>query len=233
MQPYKIHAIFMKQCKDTMKNTQILMLFIIYPIVAYMLTVAMPDNDAQVSMFIKIFATMHMVFAPVVTTTNIISEEKEKNTLRVLIMSNVSAVEYLLGIGSFVFLCTGVGTLFFVLLGGYQGEAMIIFLASMMLGTICSILLGFTVGILARNQMAATAVTVPVGLLLAFLPMLSTFNTSIEKFASITYSQQISYLLEKPVVSGFTLHRVLPIGINFMVIAIFFYIIFRRKGIKA
>lgn len=232
MKLYKTKAIFLKQCKDTLKNMQVMMLYIIYPIIAIVLTSVMPEAKGQITFFIKVFATMHMVFTPIVTTTSILAEEKEQNTLRVLIMSNVNAVEYLLGIGSFIFLSTSIGTVFFAYLSGFQGEELLIFLVSMMLGTVCSILIGFLAGLLARNQIAATGVTIPVAMILAFLPMLSSFNTSIEKIGAVTYSQQISYLLENPELSGLTIQRLLPIGINVIIIAIFLYMIFRKKGIQ-
>lgn len=47
-----------------------------------------------------------------------------------------------------------------------------------------------------KNVAAANGMAVPVGLVLALLPMLARFNDGIAKAAEYTYSGQISHLLE-------------------------------------
>ena len=129
-----VSAIFCKQVKDVLKNTEVLILFIIYPVVAFVMTSAMSSTIGQELLFVSIFGVMHCVFAPIVTTATIISEEKEKNTLRTLIMSSVSPVEYLLSIGSFVLICTLVSGSSFILIGGYSGIDAVKLLAFMSIG---------------------------------------------------------------------------------------------------
>lgn len=53
--------------------------------------------------FVKMFAGMFVGMSPLVATVSILSEEKNEGTLRVLFMSNVKSMEYLLAIGSYVF----------------------------------------------------------------------------------------------------------------------------------
>ena len=45
--------------------------------------------------------------------------------------------------------------------------------------------------------MMATSITVPVMMVFAFVPMLSLFNTTIEKIAKFIYSEQISRMLNQ------------------------------------
>lgn len=58
-----------------------------------------------------------------------------------------------------------------------------------------SIIVGAAVGVFSRNQMMATSISMPVMLILSFLPMLAAFNESIAKLARVTYSGQIHLLM--------------------------------------
>ena len=69
------------------------------------------------------------------------------------------------------------------------------FLAIMAVGILASLLIGAAIGILSRNQMMATSLTVPVMMIFSFLPMLSMFNETIKKVARFVYSEQISILM--------------------------------------
>ena len=233
MQLSKVKAIFIKQLKDTIKNMQVLVLYIIYPLIGLIMMTTVAPAMGKGNFLIKIFASMHMVYLPIVATASVVAEEKEKNTLKVLMLANVKPITYLLGVGSFIFLGTHIGTLCFAILGGWSGGAFVSFVLSMMLGSICSILIGFTVGLVARNQTGATGLAVPIGLIFSFLPMLASFNQGIEKIAKIAYSQQISYLLNEPSFVGYTLERISVVGANFIMVMFIFYITYKKQFIEA
>ncbi len=225
----KVGAIFTKQIKDTLKDTQVLVLYIVYPLLGFIMVTAIAPQVGEENFFIKIFASMHMVFLPIVATASVVAEEKEKSTLKVLMLANVKPITYLVGVGSFIFIGTHLGTLCFAILGKWSGESFIGFVINMMLGSICSMLIGFIVGLVAKNQMGATALTVPLGLVLSLLPMLASFNASIERVARITYSQQISYLLNRPSLNLYTLEQGVIIGINLLLVLIIFFSVYRKQ----
>ncbi len=224
-----ILAIFQKQIKDVLKNTAVLILFFIFPIIAFAMSSAMSEQAGQGSFFISIFATMHAVFTPIVTTAAIIAEEKEKNTLRVLIMSNVKPYQYLLSIGGFVFISTLLTGSAFILVANYGIISSFNFIFDLAIGCICSIILGLTIGGFAKNTMSANAIAVPIGMLFAFLPMLSSFNKSLEKVSRFTYGQQVSNLISSPESIGFSVENVVVIAANLLLIIIAFVVIFRRN----
>ena len=64
----------------------------------------MPDH-----FFVKLFSIMYIGMAPITAVTAIISEEKEKNTLRVLMMANVKPWQYLIGVGFYVWVIRMLG----------------------------------------------------------------------------------------------------------------------------
>lgn len=189
-----ICAILWKQLKDTLKNKTILIQFIMFPCMTVIMETAINIQGMPEHFFANLFAVMYIGMAPLTSIAAIIAEEKEKNTLRVLQMCNVSALEYLIGNAIYIVLVCLMGSFVIGAAGGYQGISLFYFMMIMFFGHFTSFLVGATIGVLSRNQMTATSVTVPVMIILAFLPMLSMFNETIGKFSKYIFSEQL-YLL--------------------------------------
>lgn len=221
-------TLFSKQVKDTLKNPPVLILFLVYPLISMVMTQAMQNPDISKNYFVAIFATMHCIFTPIVSTASILSEEKEKNTLRVLILSNVTLREYLISIGGFVFLSTILsGCLFFLSLEANLTEALL-FIVYMGIGSCLSVLLGMCIGLLARNASAANGFAVPVGMVFAFLPMLSSFNTGIKSFSRFTFGQQVSWLIAGEPLTVFGTITIVANAILFLSL----YILLYKKSLR-
>lgn len=188
----KISAVFKKQILDTLKNKTVLIQFIMMPLIATIMEKSVKIPDMPSNYFVILFASMFIGMAPMTSTASIISEEKENNTLRVLMMSNVKAWEYLLGVGLYILICCSVGAIVFATVGQYKGKEFVCFIGIMMLGIIISELIGAAIGMWSKNQMSATAITVPVMMLFSFLPMLSVFNEKIAAISQFTFSQKIN-----------------------------------------
>lgn len=221
-----ISAIFYKQCKDSIKNVQTLILYFMFPGIAFAMIQAMGEMSGEASFFLAIFATMHVVFTPLVTATSIVAEEKEKNTLRVLMMSNVNPFEYLLSIGGFIFLFTMLTGCSFLCMNAFSITEMLVIFSFMMLGTLCSIMLGISLGCYFKNPVAANAVAVPISLVVGFLPMLAKFNASVEAIAKYTFGQQISMILEQPM-NVISTESMMMLVINVVIILVIFIVCFR------
>lgn len=190
-----IIAILWKQFKDTFKNKEILIQFAMFPILTVVMESAIQLEGLPEHFFANLFAVMYIGMAPLTCAAAIISEEKEKNTLRVLQLSNVRAMEFLIGNGVYIWGICLLGSLVIGIAGGYGGAELAQFMTIMSVGHLCSIVLGAGIGLFSKNQMSATSLTVPVMLVFSFLPMLSMFNEQIGKIAQILYSQQLYLLL--------------------------------------
>lgn len=191
-----IAAIFKKQIKDTFKNKTVLIQFIMFPILTLVMNNAVQIDGMPENFFVNLFASMYIGMAPLTSIAAIISEEKETNTLRVLMMSNVKPYEYLSGIGSYIFFACILGASIICVSGNYTLHSSLVFMVIMAIGIFISLLLGAAIGTLSKTQMMATSLTVPVMMILSFLPMLSMFNTTIAKIARFTYSEQISLMID-------------------------------------
>ena len=226
-----VFTIIGKQGKDALRNKESLIQFILMPMIAFIMQSAVNTSDMPESYFINMFASMYVGMAPLSVMASIISEEKEKNTLRVLLMHNVKPMEYLLGVGSFILSICMLGALAFAAEGGYSGMVLLSFLLSMAVGIIISIIIGALIGILCKNQMMATSISVPVMMFFSFLPMMSMFNDGIKKISELTYTGQVFQMIGK--VEHFTLsfENVLVLSVNTVMAAILFVYSYKRSSL--
>ena len=227
-----IAVIFGKQLSDTLRNKTILIQFLMFPVLVIIMENAVKIEDMPEHFFAKLFAVMFVGMAPLTCMSAIISEEKEKNTLRVLLMSNVKPGEYLIGTGAYVFVMCAAGMAVFAAVGGYGGMELVRFIAVMSAGIILSELTGAVIGLFSRNQMTATSISVPIMMVIAFLPMLSMFNDTIKSVARVTYSQQISELISDIGNSPASAESIAVIAVNFALAVILFITAYRKKGLE-
>lgn len=227
-----ICAVFLKQINETFKNKTILTQFVLFPAFALIMENAIKLQDMPEHFFVKLFSVMFVGMAPLTCMSSILSEEKEKNTLRALLMSNVKPVQYLLGVGSYLWLMCMAGSVVFALCGQYRGKELVAFLLIMAAGILLSILVGAAIGVFSRNQMTATSITIPVMMVFSFLPMIATFNEKIAKLAKITYSQQISMLINNINDVTIEMENFVILLANMLVAIVLFLLAFYRKGLE-
>ncbi|MDE7230560.1 MAG: ABC transporter permease [Oscillospiraceae bacterium] len=227
-----IKAIFMKQILDTVKNKTVLIQFLMFPVMVIIMENTVKIDDMPEHFFVKLFAVMFVGMAPLTCMSAIIAEEKEKNTLRALMMSNVKPWQYIISVGLYIFIICMVGTAVFAVLGGYSGAELARFILSMISGIILSEVIGAVIGIFSRNQMAATSLTIPIMMVFAFVPMLSMFNESIRKVAGIIYSQQISDLINGIGSSEVSVKSIIVIAVNFLIGIVLFALAYKKKGLE-
>ena len=218
--------------KDTKNNVALWIQFVMFPVMAAIMENSIRVEGMPEHFFVGMFTVMHVGMAPLTVSAAIISEEKEKNTLRMLLFANVKPLEYLCGTGGFVFTACMAGGVAFGFLGGYTGEKLLLFCLIMAAGILASMLFGAAIGVWSRTQIAATAVMTPVMMVFAFLPMLAMFNQTIEKIADIVYSQHIQLLMNSlNAGTPAEAKNVIAIAANVMIAAVLFGIAYRRRGL--
>lgn len=224
--------IYRKQLKDTKNNMALWIQFVMFPVMAAIMENSIRVEGMPEHFFVGMFTVMHVGMAPLTVSAAIISEEKEKNTLRMLLFANVKPLEYLCGTGGFVFTACMAGGVAFGFLGGYTGEKLLLFCLIMAAGILASMLFGAAIGVWSRTQIAATAVMTPVMMVFAFLPMLAMFNQTIEKIADIVYSQHIQLLMNSlNAGTPAEAKNVIAIAANVMIAVVLFGIAYRRRGL--
>ncbi len=225
-----IGVIIKKQLKDTFKNKTVLIQFVMFPVLALIFENAIHIPDMPELFFTKLFSVMYMGMAPLTSVAAIISEEKEKNTLRVLMMANVKPWEYLAGIGAYVWMICMAGA--GVMSTSLPAKDIPFFLGVMAAGFIISIAAGACIGIFSPNQMVSTSLVMPVMLIFSFAPMLAMFNDKIEKVARFFYTQQIRVLLNNMTFDGIKPESLVIIAVNAMLALVLFFAAFKKKGLE-
>lgn len=228
---YIIKAIFIKQLKETFKNKAVLIQIVMFPIIAFILTNSVGEEMIPTDYFVILFASMYVGMTPIIILSSIISEEKETGSLRMLIMSNVKPIEYILGISFYVMICCVIGLISMGITGGYTGIQLVYFIVICSLGMLISMLIGSIIGMVSKNQMAANSLAIPVMLVCAFVPMLSMFNQNIKKFGCFIFTQQINELLTKIPLNAFPTQSILIILVNFIVFLIIYIRLFHKRSL--
>ena len=223
-------VIFKKQLKDTLKNKTVLIQFIMFPAMTLLMENAVKIPDMPELFFTKLFSVMFLGMAPITSAAAIISEEKEKNTLRVLTMANVKPWEYLLGVGIYVWkLCmAGAG----IMATGLPASDIPFYLGIMAAGLVISVIIGACIGVFSANQMSATSLFVPVMMVFSFSPMLAMFNDKIEKVARIFYTQQFRVLMNQMSFEGIKTESIFILVVNAVLAVVLFFAAFRKKGLE-
>lgn len=228
----KTIAIFKKQFMDTWYNKSVLLQFVLLPILALIMGYLMPEGAMPRQSVSAMFTTMYVGMIPISSMCSIIAEEREKGTLRSLRMANVGGGQYLIGIGSCLFVASLFGVAIFSVLGGYTGEELAQYIAISILGILTSLLLGATIGLLAKNQMSATSLSAPMSIVLSFMPTMATMNEEIAKISKFLYTQQLNNLLQDIGNEPFTKERLIILCSNIALFCLAFAIIYRKKGLR-
>lgn len=224
-------AIFKKQMKDTLKNKTVLIQFVMFPVLTVIMNNAIKIEGMPKNFFVSMFAAMYVGMAPLTSISAIIAEEKEQNTLRVLLMSNVKPHEYLLGVGSYIWIACMLGASVMCAAGSYTLQEGLAFLGIMATGILTSLLLGAAIGTRSKNQMMAASVSVPVMMVFSFLPMLAMFNTGIAKLARFAYSQQVVLMLEQIDARSLKPDSVFIVGANILLFMLLFVLSYKKCGL--
>jgi ABC-2 type transport system permease protein len=228
-----VKAIFKKQLKDTYRNMIVLVQFFLFPLVAFVMTemVAKTDENIPNTMFVTMMAAIFAGMGLIPLVAGIIAEDRERKSLRFLVMAGVKPPAYLLGVGGVMLSVSVIPALAFSFIAEYRGAEFWLFSAVIMSGVAASILIGATIGILSKNQQAATGLSMPIAMVLGFGPMIAPFNDTVARIFRPTYTMQFTVVVE----STYT-HAWQPFAIiwaNVAVMAILFVAVYGTNGLDA
>lgn len=226
---HNIGAVFGKQWKETLKNKTVFIQFVLFPVMTLVMDRAVKIEGMPERFFVNLFAVMYIGMAPLTAMASILSEEKEKNTLRVLMMSDVKPHEYLIGIGGYVWLVCMFGAGVICAVGAYSLQEGVAFMGIMATGFLVSLLAGAAIGTWSRTEMMASSVAVPVMMIAAFAPMLSYFNTAVARIAKFVYTEQIGILLGRGGGMAPDAENICIIAGNMLVAALLFVAAYKRS----
>lgn len=195
----RVKALVKKEIKDFPKNINVSLICLL-PLVLMLLLSNMQGNNPNHGIndfdLLIVGLNMNLVMVSTFALSMLIAEEKEKNTMRTLLLSSVTLLEFLVG-KAIVMLLFSIVTnmaIFFVVrmdvqhLGQYVLWSIVV--------TIIMMEIGIIIGITAKNQMSISVLGVPVIFAFMILPLLAQANDVFEKIATVLPNYNLRIMLE-------------------------------------
>lgn len=226
----RMNAIFQKDLKDLSKNLYI-GTALLMPIIMAMMLGNSKGNSIEL---IYLIINMTLVMVGAFVQSAVIAEEKEKFTLRGLMLSPATLPEIIVGKSLVSFVLTQITLIISCMIVGYQPENMILVGFAVVISTFFYLAIGTLIGLLTRTVVEASVVIIPVFFIFGLGPALLTV---VEKYPILSFvkyfpSIQLSNLAEK-VQDGLGLMDVwFELGITcvwFIFAAILTVIVFKRR----
>ncbi|WP_282138728.1 ABC transporter permease [Rossellomorea aquimaris] len=194
----KIKAIIGMKFQTLLSNTSVMLGPILALGFVFAIKNIMPDLDVNkegisfsTNAFVLSFGIIfNIAIAGISMSSSPLAEEKEKNTLRVLMTSSVNGLEYLIGtLLPPLFILILVNILMIPVSGSSFGEVQFgSYLLMTTVASLISLLIGYIIGILTKNQTQTSLYTMPITLLLTSVPAVKLFKEDLSEILDYTYT---------------------------------------------
>ncbi|MGY4793714.1 ABC transporter permease [Lysinibacillus fusiformis] len=170
----RIQAILVKDYKEFSRNYAVSTMILLPLILAFLY------NKTGASTINAYFLPINITFSMVTTYIQccLIAEEKEKNTLRSLMLSPASLGDILIGKSLFVLIVTVVVLALSIFLVGYTPANLAILSVALLVSTVFYIALGTICGLFAKSIMEGSIIVLPVIFLFSFGPLALPFAST-------------------------------------------------------
>lgn len=229
----RVKAVMIKEKQDIGKNSNILVMYFL-PILMTLIWSRIIPNMPQ-GFALGFGLLLLVVLVGMYVPSMMIAEEKEKNTIEVLLLSPATPAEVFIGKGALTIILMFFTSIILIIIGGVEIRLLPVILVGTVLTSIFSVFLGMVVGILSPNQMATGVIGMPVYLLLLLIPQLSVLGVEIinqiGKFLPTYYYFELLRLaLEQGQGWSSMLTHFLIIIMSIVITFIVLLLVYRRKG---
>ncbi|MFD3446646.1 ABC transporter permease [Microbacteriaceae bacterium 4G12] len=165
---HRLSAIIRKEFQDAGKNSQILLMAAMPLVLAFVYS-RMNMHEAR-TMMTSFPVVMSLVMVGSFVQAMMIAEEKEKNTLRVLMLSPASPLEVLMGKSAITFLITMIICIVSLLFFGMPKANMFVLFTVLTISAILFIAIGTIIGLLSRAVTDTSIIGLPILMVLMMGP---------------------------------------------------------------
>ncbi len=185
---------------------------------------------------LQLCAIMSIAIVPATILPMMIAEEKEKYTLRSLMLANVKGIEFLAAKLEVCLVLTLIDALLIFFLAGGEAEHLIVYIAAVLLASFGLSFLGAVTGLLAKDQSSAGTISTPLLLIIMIPPLFSGLNEVITKIAVLvpTTSFRTMFLSAVNGKDLFGKDNVIAFAVCIAWIVVgyvVFHVFYKRKGI--
>ncbi|BCZ44822.1 ABC transporter permease [Clostridium gelidum] len=204
----RVNALFKKEAKDLSRNINVLFMCVLPIMLCFMYSKLFGGSQEGKLFILNVCLNMNFVLVPGFITAMIIAEEKEKNTLRTLMLAAVSPLEFLVGKAMIILLISlGTNILMFFIMGMgllYLGWFIIVTI----LVVISMMEFGAVVGIISENQMSTGTIGMPIFMIFLMIPFFIRINDVFRRIAELLPNYNAEILMNRIFTNE-------AIGINF------------------
>ncbi|AMP20229.1 hypothetical protein AZF37_02720 [endosymbiont 'TC1' of Trimyema compressum] len=148
--------------------------------------------------------------------------------------SSVNKVEFFVGSLLPALILMIIVNLIILPLSGTDGINIPIYVLSTTVASMITVILGFVIGLLAKNQMSTSLISTPFMLIFLLLPMFSTFNEGLAFVSRFIYTGALNSILQKLVAHDsypVTIENILVMAAWLIISIVVFIIAYRKNGI--
>lgn len=196
----KIKALVKKEFIDFTRNNNVSIISLL-PLILVIIfgTISKNNEDFPLAGFslLSLGINMNLVFVSSFAMSMMIAEEKEKMTLRTLMLSSVKPLEFLISKAIIVFIISFfTNSAIYIFTGLSMNYFLLYVIISIPLAWIM-MLIGACIGMIAKNQMATSFYGMPVILVFMLFPLFGSINSFLEYIVNLLPNQVVFNLLEQ------------------------------------
>ncbi|SHO50544.1 ABC transporter permease [Anaerocolumna xylanovorans] len=233
----RVRALTIKEFKSFTKNSNVLLMSLL-PIlfsILYTYIYGGKAEDVPKTDIFMLCLNMNLSMVASFVIGMLIAEEKEKNTLRTLLLSGVSSMEFLTGKVTVTLLITVITNIIMFFITGMETQYLGWFLFFSLLVIISMIIIGAIIGMISPSQMSTGVIGLPVIMLFLLIPMLAEYNDNLKKVAKFTPNYNMNLLLKQTfkgeALSSADLPALATIAVWIVLTAILFAFTYSKIGI--
>lgn len=232
---YRLMALIRKDIHSLLGNRNILLMSMLPLIFAIAYKFIFSDTSDMPPLYILLLCeVLNLSAIPSTAFSMMIAEEKEKNTLRTLLLTGITAAEFLLSkmLVILIFMITNSIIIFFITEADMGAFALYVFVTTII--SIAVLFFGGSVGLLAKDQMATGTYSAPVMLLLMMPPLFAQMNDGLSKFANLIPTSSFMNLMTNTISNTMSTGDVIfsygVIAVWIILGLLLFVYIYKKKG---
>lgn len=219
----RFSAIVLKEAKDLKNNYNSLLMCFLPIFLAFIYGRVIEGFPAKMGLVLCLLMSSILVGSFV--QSMIIAEEKEKNTLRVLMLSPATELEVLLGKSFITFVVSYIVSILCIFAVGESVGNILIFIIFNTLVIVFSIILGTIVGLYSKNSMETGVVGFPVYMIFMMIPVFAPgAGEFVKKIAKLLPTYHFSEAMYKSL-NGYGLSNMTMELTNMLIWCVFSFIL--------
>lgn len=188
-----------------------------------------------VSLILSLGISLNLCMDGFLMVRTAIAEEKEKHTLRVLMTSSVTGMQYFIGSILFPFVLMNIINIVVLVISGISMNqvSVVAFLLVSAAASLISCVMGMIVGLCAKNQMNANLISYPLVIVFMMIPLFGNLSEKLHHISGFLFTGVLTEMA-----SGFAegmLYTLKPLDIavligELIISILVFLVLYRRNG---